>query len=653
MCGISAVIETQSSDASTATALMRMHESLAHRGPDGEGYLLLDAQIHTTCHHNQALSDTAIPHDTRLAAAFRWLKIQDLDSASNQPMSSPDHQYWILFNGEIYNYRALRQELTQAGFQFRTESDTEVVIAAYQHWGATCFSRFNGMWAILLLDLQQRKVVLSRDRLGIKPLFYSWDGPRLLVASEAKAVALARRAGPAAEHFRLHEFLRGLPPQSAELSFFRDVHPVPPGTWAELPLHHGSQKELQFTQFWNLADIRIEERPETDFEHTREEFENLLITIVRDHAHASVDVGTLLSGGIDSSMLARLLAEYAFGAGNSPPKAYSIVYQDPQMSEWPYMQMVLAKGGLKGVNYLLTPDAAWNSVADVVATQGRPLLGQDAIAQYHAYQLARQHGSKVVLDGQGADELLAGLPLYEAQMFPEWLRRKQSGRLRSELRIRMLRYNLSVHEAVEQYVRIPLKRAQEEALGLPRYDWLDNDTTESSHFGLGRTNDWGPEKSALTRFLYRHVRHTNLPAVLTNQDLSSMRHGIESRVPFVDHRLVEFAFRLPENFKVNQGIRKRILIETSRKYLPHLVANRRDKRMFISKRTWMELRQKRSVALLAMAASDELRNCALLKPDKIQSFVTGYLKGQHHDEMAIWRLYSLSHWLRLLRPITL
>jgi asparagine synthase (glutamine-hydrolysing) len=649
MCGICAVVETGRPQGGIAAHLFQMHDTLAHRGPDGEGHLWIGAGGEAHRQHGAGSARSSIPDTAVAAAAFRWLKIQDLDARSNQPMASPDEKSWILFNGEIYNHLALRAELAALGERFQTRSDTEVVLAAYRRWGTSAFTRFEGMWGILIFDLAARKLILSRDRLGIKPLYYAFKGTRLLVASEPQSIALSGAIECRLERFRVHEFLRGLPPQSAELSFFDGVHPLPAGTWASVPLDGTPTRELSPQRFWSLADCRAEPLPESAFEAKREEFEALLVAALGSHAEAAVEVGTLLSGGLDTSMLARLLARHAQSRRSSPPKAFSIIYEDPAMSEWPYMQLVLEGQYLRGFNHVLKAEEAWRSVEDVVRAQGQPLLGQDTIAQYHAYRLARSNGCIVVLDGQGSDEILAGMPLYDAQQFPEMLRAGQLLRLSRELRARMLRYGLGLGEALSIYVKAPIAIRRMQDQGLPRFEWLDR-SIDSSRLGAGRTCDGGPERSALNRFLYRHTRHTNLPAALMYQDRGSMAHGVESRVPFLDHRLVEFAFRLPEPFKVYLGVRKRILLETARKYLPSAIVERRDKRIFISKTGWMDLRRRAPTELREMAHSAEMRDSGLVKPPALISFVEDFLAGRHGNEMALWRLYTLWHWLRAFRP---
>ena len=648
MCGISLVFDPRP-QARPAQALACMHGQLRHRGPDGEGHLRVDVTGDARAVRATRCVFPAEWDVPGVLASFRWLQVQDREAAAGQPMVSHDRRAWLLFNGEIYNHAQLRAELQAAGTVFETRSDSEVLLAAWRRWGRDCLTRLRGMFALAIVDLDRRVLFVARDRLGIKPLYYALDEGRFLLASEARAIALAMRGGPRAEPFRVHEYLRGLPPQSADLSFFRGVLPVPAGSWLELPLDAEVAATATFRSYWNLADHAAEPLPESRFAEQREQFEALLRDSAREHAHAAVDIGTLLSGGLDSSTLARLLAASAAAEGRAPPKAYSVVYEDPRMSEWPFQQLVIGQGGLQGVKYLMTPDQAWSTSAEVVAAQGQPLLGQDIIAQYHVYGLARAHGSVVVWDGQGSDEMFGGMPLYEAQWILDLLRRGRWLRAAQELRLRRARYGWGVAQTLSTYVGDPLRRHWDEFSGRPHPAWLARDV-DSSAFGPGRTADHGPESGLFSRFLYRHVRHTNLPQVLMLQDHSSMAHGVESRVPFLDHRLVEFVFRLPEHFKLHRGLRKRILLETVRGLLPEAVVERRDKRVFVSLTRWMQLRSTRAAELRAMAASEELRDFAMIDTAAMRRFVEDYLVGRHDDERAVWRLHSLWQWLCRFRP---
>ncbi len=645
MCGISALLQFGDGKRCGLAPLLTVHSALAHRGPDGEGFLLLNDELEARRLLHVPAQEDLLAWRPRVAAGFRWLKIQDLSPAACQPFGSLDERYWILFNGEIYNFRELREELRSLGHAFQTRNDTEVALISYLEWGSDCFRRFNGMWAMLIFDLACGKLVGSRDRLGVKPLFYSVDDDRLLFASEAQAIALARSDGPMIEPARFQEFLRGIPPQSAELSFFRHVHPVPAASYFEVDLRTSVCSGPAFRPFWALGDFLSGPPRTLSFAAACEGFESLLVESVREHLAAEVNVGSLLSGGLDSSTLARLMALNPTRNGNGLPKTFSVIFEDPGMSEWPYMQLVLAQGGLDGHNLVLTPDEAWNSVRPVVRALGRPLLGQDVIAQFHAYRLARENGTTVVLDGQGADELLAGLPHYEQELFLDLLRKLQLRRLARELQNR--KHQTGSWPTLLSYVWNPLRRQIAESRRLRRYDWIAPAAGNGfpSQASVGHTEDSGHDASFLKRFLYRLVRHTNLPTVLLQQDHASMSHGVESRVPYLDHRIVEFCFRLPDSYKLGNGTRKRILVETARKYLPAAVVNRTDKRMFISKSRWMDLRNRHVDEFRAMVNSRLMRESPFLERKRMARFVEQYWAGSHDDEPAIWRLYTAWQWM--------
>jgi len=640
VCGISLVLDHRGRGGTVLTALARMHTELAHRGPDGEGWLLVDPDFEV---RRTSSPPSASPNSLRLAAAFRRLAIQDLSAAAAQPLSSHDGRLWIVHNGEIYNHGELRETLSgwRGGHRFHTASDTEVALAAYREWGTECFARFHGMWAMLIIDLDRGRLVGSRDRLGIKPLFYGVEPGRLSFASEPKALAAAREDGPHLEPRRFVEFLSGLPPQSAALSFFRDVHPVPAGSVFEIDIRDDQVRAPIFHRFWDLAECRPDGAPVPAYDDAVAQFRELLSRAVQSHGGAAVPVGSLLSGGLDTSVIATLLASRQL----HPLQCYSIVYDDPEMSEWPYIRAVAAEAKLDSCTHRLTPAEAWGSVDAVVQAQGQPLLGQELIAQYCAYRLARAHGTIVVLEGQGADELLAGMPGYEAAFLQELFRTLRWRDLVTEVRCRARRYHESSLRVLRRYLGPWLRRAPVR----PTYRWLAP-LIPSGEDAPEAESEQSSDPSLLNRYLFRLVRQTNLPAVLLYQDRGSMAHGVESRVPFLDHRLVEFCFRLPADYKVRYGIRKRILLDAARPMLPSLVANRTDKKTFVSKQGWMPLRHDHADALREMARSRALVESPYIRRDALTPFVEDYLRGRHDDELAMWRLYTASRWLDAFRP---
>jgi asparagine synthase (glutamine-hydrolysing) len=612
-----------------------MHQSLAHRGPDGEGALLVDGALRATRHAGPV---TALPPKgaLRFGLASHRLAIQDGSAAGAQPFGSADGQCWVALNGEIYNFAEVRRELTGKGHTFRTRTDTEVVLNAYLAWDLDCFRRFRGMWAIVLLDLKAGRVVCCRDRLGIKPLFYSLGPHRLLFASEAHAIARALDEARAAAR-PLREFLVGFPPQDPEQTFFAGIHAVPAGSFAVLPLAEGVPAQLPFRRFWSLPQEEgREEQP--PFQAAADRFRELLARSVREHSVAEAPVGALVSGGLDSSTVATLLAAVR------PPaslKAFSIVFDDPEMTEARYSAQVAARAGLSHWTWTLTPQACLDSLDKVILAQGQPLLGQDVIAQYHAYRLAAEHGVKVVLEGQGCDEMLAGMPYYETAIFSEYIARLRLIKLARELRIRSRMLNRSLYTLTKQYVLAPYRRAFADRHRWRRYSWIEPD-------GAGGATALLPGGS-LNRFLHRLVTQTNLPAVLSFQDRSSMAHGVESRVPFLDHELVEFCFSLPSSYKVDGGRRKRLLLPLAADVLPEEVVRRTDKKMFISKWDWLPIRTALAGDLLRAVHEGPLGAVPWVRKDALQAFARAFLARRHNDYLGIWRIVTASRWMEALR----
>ncbi|HXJ28994.1 MAG TPA: asparagine synthase C-terminal domain-containing protein, partial [Gemmatimonadales bacterium] len=287
-----------------------------------------------------------------------------------------------------------------------------------------------------------------------------------------------------------------------------------------------------------------------------------------------------------------------------------------------------------------TPAMVWDRVDAVVRAQGQPLLGQELIAQYTAYALARNAGSIVVLEGNGADELLAGMPGYASAYLRDLLYAGQVAELVRETRATARRTRSSISRVLAaSLARRPRWLRRERS-----YPWLE--PAPQSAEPLEESDDPSP----LNQYLFTLVRHTNLPAVLLSQDRSAMAHGVESRVPFLDHRVVEYCFRLPASYKVHRGVRKRILLDAARGVVPDLVLRRTDKKTFISKDSWMPLRRDYGPALADMARSKSLVESAGVRGPAMAAFVDDYLAGRHDDRMAVWRLYTAWRWHEAFHP---
>jgi asparagine synthase (glutamine-hydrolysing) len=344
-----------------------------------------------------------------------------------------------------------------------------------------------------------------------------------------------------------------------------------------------------------------------------------------------------------------LWAKVAKARGSQVPDTFSIAWDDPKMSERPFIEAIAAKAGANSHILQLSHRDVWQGVDAVVKAQAQPLLGQELIAQYRVYGLARQHGDCVVMDGNGLDEVQAGLPSYEAQMVLERLSRLQLLDLAKELRCLANAYDYSYYQVLRSYVIAPLLRNLRERKGLPVYPWLDARACDA----LDRawidsfTTDRGHDRSHLNRILYRETRHTNIPAVLMYSDRNAMAHSVEARFPYLDHRLVELCFSLPASYKVGFGRRKKLLFETARQHLPRMVVESKTKKRFVMMNNWMPLRGEHAAAIREASRSSALAELPYIDAPKLHAFVDDYLAGQHDNVYAVWRVFTASRWLDL------
>jgi asparagine synthase (glutamine-hydrolysing) len=631
MCGISAVIDRAASPGA-ASQLMRMHAEIRHRGPDGERFVFIDPNGAA-----QLVRDTgAVPSKPVIAAmAFRRLNVIDLSEAASQPMSSPDGQVWITFNGEIYNFRELRTRLAANGRVFATHGDTEVALAAYEAWGTRCFEELDGMWGIVIVDLRRRVAIASRDRFGIKPLYWSRDGERILIASEVKQLVAARDERPRAHAPIVAAFLRGNRVPVLDETFFEGITPLPAASFVEIPLDGRGALPAPQT-YWDFRAIEPRELSDREYASCVDEVEARLRHAVATHNVADVNVGYLVSGGLDSSLLAAVAAKDI-----APPPTFSFGFRDPRFerfSELPYAESVARKCGL--TLHETTFDEAW-----VVANAGRvmramdePVLGMAALAQFRVFELCRAHGMTVIVDGEASDEVFAGYPSYQVNLLRDQLDRRDLFGFARELRA-MGRY-----EERSSFAIIRELLARRLAQKKPMEPWLepsygrDLARIEAARHALA---DRGQRSSRVARLLFRDVKWGNVKIILGYTDRVSMASSIEARVPFLDRALVELAFSLPDRFKAGGGQRKRVLRDVARRYLPNDVTERKDRmgfgtpdELFIRGAMWPDVEARvRSVA-----------SGTMFPPGAVARFVDGFAARAHNDVRAIWRIYALARW---------
>jgi asparagine synthase (glutamine-hydrolysing) len=639
MCGISVLLDR--SDAPDGPqSLLRMHAPIRHRGPDGEGFLAVDPEGGA---HRAASADGAMTAARmRVGLAFRRLKILDLTEAAAQPMASPDGTLWIVFNGEIYNYRELRRELQARGRAFRSTGDTEVALAAFEAWGEGCLDRLEGMWAMVILDLRRRRLVGSRDRFGIKPLYWAARGPRLLLASEIRQVLAADGEKPRANSSLVARYLRGLRLPCLEETFFEGVRSVPPATWFEVPLDGSAVDTPLFRRYWDLSEhyCRDPDHAPEAYGAALDRFRSLLGRAVAAHDAADVGVGSLLSGGLDSSTLVGLQSGITAARGRPLPTfSFGFPGAPAELDELRHVDAVLERYRLP--SHRTSFDAAWvaANAPTVVRALEEPPLSLAAVAQYRVFQLCRAHGATVVLDGQGADEILAGYGYHQRALLVDRLRK---GRLRDFLReLRALQRTHAVG-ALDVARDLVLRPAVRRLAG--------RDGVVSPGYGAGEPSaemrealrDRGRDPSLVNRRLHYDVRWGNVKVVLDYADKSAMAHSVEARVPYFDRQLVEFAFSLPDDYKVAGSQRKRILRDVARSLLPPSVTERPERLGFavpdgpLIAELWPRMRE--------VVADHAFLTSPCFDQRKLASFVEGFDPRRAGDRQGAWRLYALGLW---------
>lgn len=628
MCGISVLLDPACPE-SVRARLLRMHAPIRHRGPDGEGFLLAGGGSVRHEEAEGALPECAAP----LGLAFRRLRILDLSRAAAQPMPSPDRGTWIAFNGEIYNHRELRRELEARGRVFRSHGDTEVALAAYEAWAEDAFERLDGMWAIAIADLPRRRLVLSRDRFGIKPLYWALADGAFAAASEIRQLLAVRAARPRANAPLVHRYLGGSRYPCLEETFFEGVRSVPPATWCALPLD-AAAAEPAFRAYWRLADWHAGARAPS-YAEARERFGAALGDAVRSHAVADVRVGTLLSGGLDSASIASLLARET---RDRPIPAFSFGVPGTEGCELPLAATVARAHGLE--QHAAGMDGAWlrDNAAAVVRALEEPPLALPALAQYRTFALCREHDTTVVLDGQGADEVLGGYPYHQRVLLVDRLRRGRLRAFAAELKAIGRREQAGLARLLAALVAPPLSAR---LAGAPR--WLAPAPAAGGEQRRARA-DRGSDRSRLNRQLYWDVKWGNVKIVLGYTDKNAMAHSVEARVPFFDRRLVELAFSLPDEHKVGDGQRKRILRDTMRGLVPPEVTERPDRLGFA-------LPERALLRGFWPHASEAVAACGLLDGPWLRSgaaraLVAAYEAGDDAEARSLWRLAALALWAR-------
>jgi len=582
MCGIFGLWHFDNKPIDPA-ATQRATNLLRHRGPDDEGYLFINTANNcilpyrgrdTIAELNLPRLENAFGHSFNLAFGFRRLSIIDLSAAGHQPMASADHRHWIIFNGEIYNYLELRSELAGYGHQFRTNTDTEVILAAYRQWGRDCLSRFNGMWAFVIWDARQQEMFCARDRLGVKPFYYFFDEKHFIFASEIKAIlAVASEARQINYPYFANFLLTGLLDHSDQ-TFFAPIATLPPAHYLTI---NAATKTLSPKRYWEINPAAI--KTQYGYASPEKTFLDLLRDSVRLRLRSDVPVGTCLSGGLDSSAIVALASRLLPHSINS----FSSIYSPPGYSEEPFIRLVAQANKTNSHFTSPDPEKFFALLGKIIWHMDEPAAGPGIYSQWFVMELAKQSVT-VLLDGQGGDELFAGyapyLPLHLLSLGRKILKERRPillGRFLQDAGIILRdghRYffpELSLGQFLKKvYMRATGKRRRPEL-------WLNAEMAEAQRRLMIDEHNPISSQDPLNRRLYHDLTRASIPALLHYEDRSSMAFGLEARVPFLDYRMVEFALGLPGEMKIKGATTKYLVRQALKNILPEAVRTRRDK----------------------------------------------------------------------------
>jgi asparagine synthase (glutamine-hydrolysing) len=630
MCGICGVASTRGGQIPSPALLDRMSSAITHRGPDDEGSVIRDG----------------------VGLAMRRLEIID-PAGGHQPIHNEDETIWIVFNGEIYNYPDLAAEMVSKGHRSYTKTDTEVVVHAYEEWGEACLERLNGMFAFALWDSRSRRLLLARDRMGIKPLYYRLTGERLAFASEIKSLLADPEVPRVIDLDALDQYL-AMEYVPSPRSIFKGISKLTPGHFLSWDQETGRER---IVRYWNV-DLRASEQPgagggKTDDQQAAE-LREVLKESVRRELISDVPLGVFLSGGIDSSAVAAMMSELTPGNVSS----FSIGFNDPSFDESAYARQVAKHLGTNHHELVLEAHMMSDLVPTITAGLDEPLGDASIIPTYLLSQFTRSH-VKVALGGDGGDELFAGYPTMAAHRIAGYYNRLP-GSVRHGLIAPLVNWlpvslnNLSFDFRAKRFVS-----GADRELGSRHLRWLgsfdewergallsvdvrkqlSSDSALDIVAGHLADQDFS---DPLNQVLYLDMKLYLEGDILVKLDRASMMNSLEARVPLLNVELVEHVARLPLSLKLRRLRSKYLLKHALRDVLPAEILERKKKGFGIPVGKWVQgpLRDQFEDAL----HSDRIGSQGLLDPAAVSALLDDHLAGRRDNRKQLWTLYMFERW---------
>jgi len=627
MCGINGIaFSSKSGRTINRATLERMRDVITHRGPDEEGFFV----------------------DGAVGLGHRRLSIVDV-AAGHQPMTNEDGSLHIVYNGEVYNHADYRDELEARGHVYQTHCDTETILHLYEEHGVNCVDYLRGMFAFAIWDQRQKQLFIARDRLGVKPLYYvhTNDGS-LYFGSEIKTLLEAGAFKPRINYEGLPDYLANHA-TSGEDTLFQGVKRLLPGhlmVWRD--------GELRVSRYWDVSFAKYADENRSDKDYI-DEWRELFRTSVRLRLMADVPLGMFLSGGIDSSAIAAVMS----GMVSEPIKTFSVAFKEREANELEYARLVSEAFKTNHHEIVVSPEDFFTNLPKLVWHEDEPLAHPSSVALYFVSLLASRH-VKVVLTGEGSDELLAGYARYKKTILnlalgsryrsltPASLRRVLRRQIEvmpvARLRQKLLRSFLAVEPDIESiyfdnFAVFP-RQLQPELLSAQTKEQV---ATADPYVGLREVQKQGDATSLLDRLLYADIK-TYLHELLMKQDQMSMATSIESRVPFLDHKLVEFTSGLPERLKLRGWTTKYVLRESMKGLLPETILTRPKMGFPVPIGAWFRGAYRSIIDEYVL--SDRALNRGIFAPEFVKDLVARHQTGGEDHAERLWALVNFEIWQR-------
>jgi len=659
MCGISLSIAKKSID---VPAFKAFNTIVKHRGPDDEGFVFIsdkDFKVVTaggadtpigvwntvTSYQPESQIDD-VTGDYRVAIGHRRLSILDLSPLGHLPMCDRLQRYWIAYNGEIYNFVELKEELAALGYQFSTQSDTEVIIAAYAQWGSECLSRFTGMWAFTIYDTETQTIFIARDRYGIKPLYY-WFSPEgdFYLASEIKQFTQVPSWKAQLNPQRVYDYLFYAMTDHTEETMFKNVHTIPPGHSISIHIDRCEpEKNGKLTLHkWYAPKSK---RFVGTFEEACEQFNKHFDSAINLHLRADVTIGSALSGGLDSTAIVCSVNKKLTEQGVSElQKTFSSCSHDKRFDEKEWIDKVIEKTNVDATFIYPEGKDVFELTRKIIWHQDEPYQSQSAFLAYNVFEAAKNSNVKVLLNGQGADEYLSGYNAFAIFRKRNMFKKGQFLRLYRELD--GITFSEKMRDSKLVFYHLFPKRVVRYLSKYSSNHKMLHSIIDVEKLGAKRKHPHDKKKfrfNSIFEIAHYQIFFEPLQKYLRWEDRNSMAHSVEARVPFLDHRLVEFTTQLPVDYLNANGEPKKIMKYGLSDILPQAIQNRKDKKGFITpEEVWFKTAH--TEQFLAMFDQYNKNTQSIIRDKEARLYFDEIIAGKKAFDYTYWRLISLGIWM--------